>query len=91
MIQVGRERGLRCEGILVRALIDWPRLLVGKSKAASFSDFIESVSNSSSQPDMVNSCVGLAVPIVPSLAYGSDFSSIQQFQLCKVPTPCYGV
>ncbi len=33
---------LRCEGILVCALIDWPRLLVGK--AARFSDFIESVS-----------------------------------------------
>ncbi len=32
---------LRCEGILARALIDWPRLLV--AKAASFSDFIETV------------------------------------------------
>ncbi len=42
------------------------------------------VSDSSSQPIAV-----LVKPIVPSLAYGSDISSIPQFQLCKGPTPCY--
>ncbi len=58
---------LRCEGILARVLIDWPRLLVGKS-----SDFIESVSQFKAilRHSQIWSCVGLAVPIVPSLAYG---------------------
>ncbi len=36
---------LRCEGILARALIDWPRYIGAYwwAKAASFPDFIESV------------------------------------------------
>ncbi len=51
--------------ILARALIDWPR-----AKAASFPvSQVSLKSDSSSQPDIVNSCVGLKhKPIVPSLA-----------------------